>query len=101
MKAVLFIVEIMRILVILFLGMFILTKIEIGIYELIWKKEFIDINYYLMWIGNVLVIFLVYRNKLQFSGWYKSNVHTKISGKWLWMNIGIVTICIGLGLFIH
>jgi len=71
------ILELLRILLIFFLsGAFYSTMLSI-LYKSMGVSEY-------MWLGTVAVLillFLIYRNRWQFSGWYKGEGRTKLSQK--------------------
>ncbi len=65
------ILEVTRVIIILLVGYAILWVIERNIYTVIGVD--VDSNLYLglASLANLLILLVLYRNKLQFSGWYK------------------------------
>jgi accessory gene regulator protein AgrB len=72
--------EIMRILLIVFFLGGLMWLVTNGFYTLLGFELNLDSNVYivLIWIAILLLIFVFYRNKLQFSGWYKGENKKKL-----------------------
>ncbi|MBO8171558.1 MAG: hypothetical protein H0Z33_06700 [Bacillaceae bacterium] len=68
-----FLLEYIRILAYLFIGLMILGFIEELLFQLLHTLFHIkNIDYRLSGIANLIFLFVFYRNTLQFSGWFKS-----------------------------
>lgn len=91
------ILELLRILLIFFLsGAFFSTRLSI-LYKSMGVSEY-------MWLGAVAVLillFLIYRNRWQFSGWYKGEERTKLSQKTTKLLIAISVLLLILPPLIH
>lgn len=63
--------EIVRMMVLFVLGTAIVTNIELAVLQswVLWKDYYI----LFLFLGNVLGFMVLYRNRLQFGGWYRSN----------------------------
>jgi hypothetical protein len=72
----LFLLEMARVLFYLFVGMAILWYLDVEIYK--WFKINLHEHFLLVGIANFLLLLIVYRNHLQFSGWFKSNLNKKL-----------------------
>jgi hypothetical protein len=72
----LFLFEMARVLFYLFVGMAILWYLEVEIYK--WFKINLNGHFLLVGIANLLLLFIFYRNHLQFSGWFQSNLNKKL-----------------------
>lgn len=70
-----FIFELIRIILLLAFTMLIFGGIERYIYQFIFGEP---IYHWLMLIGNFILFFVLYRNYLQFKGWYKSSKSEKL-----------------------
>lgn len=66
--------ELLRVIVLLLLGMYLLWIIEMQFYGESLSIEAI----LLLAVTNFLVLFILYRNKWQFSGWFKSTNAKKL-----------------------
>jgi len=77
MKIITFIIEILRIIVLLAIFLIAVDWIVRSVYGVFidWKSEY---GSYLL-LGNFLLFFLLYRNYFQFTGWYKSAANKKLS----------------------
>ncbi len=77
--------EFIRMVFLLIIFYLLLGKTIALIYQKLRTKD--SITYGIMMVISILILFTVlYRNKLQFSGWYKGNVNEKLSKtltKWL------------------
>ena len=71
-----FIFEILRIIILMALVLLVLGWTERYIFQLIFGEP---IYHSLMTIGNFIIYFIVYRNYLQFKGWYKSIKNKKLN----------------------
>ena len=71
-----FILELMRLCVLLVLTLVILGGLERILYQLLFGSP---IYYGTMGLGNFLLFFVLYRNYFQFKGWYKSEKNVKLS----------------------
>lgn len=62
--------EIVRMMVLFMLGTAIVTNIELAVLQswVLWKDYYI----LFLFLGNVLGFMVLYRNRLQFGGWYRS-----------------------------
>ncbi|CAM3353183.1 MULTISPECIES: hypothetical protein [Paenibacillus] len=62
--------EIVRMMVLFMLGTAIITNIELAVLQswVLWKDYYI----LFLFLGNVLGFMVLYRNRLQFGGWYRS-----------------------------
>jgi hypothetical protein len=69
--------ELLRMIVLLLIFMFVTGAVERFIYEsfMSWEHSY---HWYLA-IGNFVLFFVIYRNYLQFKGWYKSKDNVKLS----------------------
>ncbi|UVI29023.1 hypothetical protein [Paenibacillus spongiae] len=74
-----FILELLRVIVILLLGGAVLDALIKHVYS--WFGITLDHNPYvwLVWLAIYLFIYVLYRNSLQFSGWYKGSGRIKLS----------------------
>lgn len=68
-KFVSFILELLRLSILLGLTLLLLGGMERIIYEVIKGKA---IFHWSMTVGNIIIFFILYRNYFQFKGWYKS-----------------------------
>ena len=91
------ILELLRILLIFFLsGAFYSTMLGI-LYKSMGVSQF-------EWLGALavlIILFLIYRNRWQFSGWYKGEGRTKLSQKTTKLLITISVLLLILPPFIH
>lgn len=88
----LIILELLRVLFILIVGTGVLSYFEIWVYGLIGIDMIANS---MMWMGslaNLIIVFVIYRNFLQFSGWFKSSKSTKISRRHAIGLLGVATI---------
>lgn len=70
-----FMLEMVRMLVLLLLVSALLGSLENGLFKMIHNREAIP---WLFTAGNLLLYFVLYRNKLQFQGWYRSAHNRKL-----------------------
>ncbi|MEK3795686.1 hypothetical protein MKX42_28470 [Paenibacillus sp. FSL R7-0204] len=71
-----FIVEMLRLVILLILTLFVLGGVEQWIFKMAYGREgFL----YTALPGNLLVFFVVYRNYWQFKGWYQSEKNRKLN----------------------
>lgn len=71
-----FILELLRILILLAVTLTILGSVEVFLYQLI----FDDFSFHWsMGLANFIIFFVLYRNRFQFKGWYKSERNKKLS----------------------
>ncbi|NOU95822.1 hypothetical protein GC093_21730 [Paenibacillus sp. LMG 31456] len=78
MKGVTFLLEFIRFLIIFMLGFILLGELE----QVLYQAAGIQMLGSLWWmpgLANVLLMLIVYHNRLQFSGWFKSPVNRKLS----------------------
>lgn len=87
-----FILELLRMCVLLMLTLFILGGVERFIYQSIFGQPVYNWS---MALGNLLIFFMLYRNHFQFKGWYKSHKNQKLTI----LTTRIITV-ISLGLII-
>lgn len=87
-----FILELLRLCVLLVLTLFILGGVERFIYQSIFGQPVYNWS---MALGNLLLFFMMYRNHFQFKGWYKSQKNQKLTI----LTTRIITV-ISLGLII-
>lgn len=71
-----FFLEIIRITLILFVGLLVLGFLEQLIVKLL---GFTNFNWIMFFIADFLLIYIVYKNKLQFMGWFNSNQNIPLS----------------------
>lgn len=71
-----FIMELLRICILLMLTLFILGGGERFIYQSIFGQPVYNWS---MALGNLLIFFMLYRNHFQFKGWYKSQKNQKLT----------------------
>lgn len=71
-----FILELLRMCVLLMLTLFILGGVERFIYQSIFGQPVYNWS---MALGNLLIFFMLYRNHFQFKGWYKSQKNQKLT----------------------
>ncbi|TDF98616.1 hypothetical protein [Paenibacillus piri] len=75
-----FFAEFARFIVIFALGLAILGEVEGAIYSMIGVAPGGNM-WWMAGLANVLLLQIVYRNRLQFSGWLKSPANRKLSGR--------------------
>lgn len=86
------VLEMVRILVLLLLFLFVAVNIEQAIFRSVIADWDASPNYYWwMYLGNFILFFILYRNKLQFSGWYKQDSY-KLSRKTTYSLFSIVLV---------
>lgn len=88
-----FILELLRMCVLLMLTLFILGGVERFIYQSIFGQPVYNWS---MALGNLLIFFMLYRNHFQFKGWYKSQKNQKLT-----ILTTRITTVISLGLIIQ
>lgn len=71
-----FILELLRMFVLLILTLLILGGLERFIYSILLGTPLYNWS---MGIGNIVLFFILYRNHLQFKGWYKSVKNQRLS----------------------
>jgi len=69
---VLIILEVLRVLFIYIVGVLLLSNVEMWIYDLFSVKITEIFMIGLLCLANSIIIFVLYRNILQFSGWFNS-----------------------------
>ncbi|WP_079505104.1 hypothetical protein [Mesobacillus jeotgali] len=94
-KALQFIIEIIRVFLILFIGLLILGYVEQKIIKLLGFTEF---NWTLIFIADLLLIYIYYKNKLQFTGWFKSTHNKALSKSGTRFALGAAIFCFILGI---
>ncbi|QQE74803.1 hypothetical protein KDJ56_02120 [Brevibacillus composti] len=70
-----FLLELIRVVLVMFLGLMILGQIENVVYAWIGAVP----NWWAAFVANFLLLLILYRNKLQFSGWFPSNTGRPLS----------------------
>jgi len=70
-----FFLEFLRVLFIFIMGSIILIGLETWVFR---RKEVMDYAW-MLGIANIIIIFVVYRNILQFNGWFKSIRNKKLN----------------------
>ncbi|MEK4186448.1 MULTISPECIES: hypothetical protein [Paenibacillus] len=71
-----FILELLRLCILLVLTLLVLGWAERLIYQLIFGQP---VYSWSMGFGNLLLFFMLYRNHFQFKGWYKSEKNQKLT----------------------
>lgn len=93
-----FILELLRMCVLLMLTLFILGGVERFIYQSIFGQPVYNWS---MALGNLLIFFMLYRNHFQFKGWYKSQKNQKLTilttRITMVISLGLIILPIGLG----
>lgn len=93
-----FILELLRMCVLLVLTLFILGGVERFIYQSIFGQPMYNWS---MALGNLLIFFMLYRNHFQFKGWYKSQKNQKLTilttRITMVVSLGLIILPIGLG----
>lgn len=93
-----FILELLRMCVLLMLTLFILGGVERFIYQSIFGQPVYNWS---MALGNLLIFFMLYRNHFQFKGWYKSQKNQKLTilttRITTVISLGLIMLPIGLG----
>lgn len=93
-----FILELLRMCVLLMLTLFILGGVERFIYQSIFGQPVYNWS---MALGNLLIFFMLYRNHFQFKGWYKSQKNQKLTilttRITTVISLGLIILPIGLG----
>jgi len=93
-----FILELLRMCVLLVLTLFILGGVERFIYQSIFGQPMYNWS---MALGNLLIFFMLYRNHFQFKGWYKSHKNQKLTilttRITMVVSLGLIILPIGLG----
>lgn len=93
-----FILELLRMCVLLTLTLFILGGVERFIYQSIFGQPVYNWS---MALGNLLIFFMLYRNHFQFKGWYKSQKNQKLTilttRITTVISLGLIILPIGLG----
>lgn len=75
-----FLLEFVRVIILLIVGLLFLFIIESKLLTITLEGT----PFFLLMISNVLFILVFYRNKLQFSGWYKGKEVKKLSNRTTW-----------------
>ncbi|MEK3852829.1 hypothetical protein [Cytobacillus sp. FSL H8-0458] len=94
-KTLQFILEIIRVSLILFIGLLILGYVEKTIVQLLGFTEF---NWTLIFIADLLFIYILYKNKLQFTGWFKSTHNKTLSRSGTRFALGAAIFCFIIGI---
>jgi len=93
-----FIVELLRMCVLLMLTLLILGGVERFVYQSIFGQPLYNWS---MALGNLLIFFMLYRNHFQFKGWYKSEKNVKLTVLTTRIltviSLGLIILPIGLG----
>jgi len=93
-----FILELLRLCILLVLTLLVLGWAERLIYHLIFGQPVYNWS---MGLGNLFVFFMLYRNHFQFKGWYKSEKNKKLTLLTTRIitviSIGLIILPIGLG----
>lgn len=93
-----FILELLRMCVLLMLTLFILGGVERFIYQSIFGQPVYNWS---MALGNLLIFFMLYRNHFQFKGWCKSQKNQKLTifttRITMVVSLGLIILPIGLG----
>lgn len=97
-KPIFVLLELVRIVIFLAIGYRILGWVE---QQLIYSPFRITIEDYFLFylLGNLLILFVFYRNVFQFRGWFKSNENKKIPRS-LTTLLSIVAVCLLFSPFI-
>lgn len=83
----LIVLEFLRVLFILIVGTGILSFWGIWVYDLIGIDLMASSMAWMTSLANLIIVFVIYRNSLQFSGWFKSSKSTKITRR---LTIGLL-----------
>lgn len=94
-KTLQFILEIIRVFLILFIGLLILGFVQQQIVRLLGFTKF---NWNLIFIADLLLIYVLYKNKLQFTGWFKSNQNKALSSNSTKLVLGLAIFCFITGI---
>ncbi|MED1783173.1 hypothetical protein P4V43_15210 [Brevibacillus fortis] len=70
-----FLLELIRVIIILFAGLWLLFSVESKLFLITLEGT----PFFLLFFANLLLILVLYRNKLQFSGWYKGKEVKRLS----------------------
>ncbi|WP_151733071.1 hypothetical protein [Paenibacillus tengchongensis] len=70
-----FVLELLRIMVLLALVLVLLGNLESGLFSMLYGRE---TSPWLFAAGNLLLFLVLYRNKLQFGGWYRPERNVKL-----------------------
>lgn len=97
-KTLQFILEIIRVFLILFISLIILGYVQQQIVRLFGFTKF---NWNLIFIADLLLIYVLYKNKLQFTGWFKSPHNKALSSKSTKLTIGVATFCFLVGIVLN
>ncbi|MEJ8548829.1 hypothetical protein [Brevibacillus borstelensis] len=85
--------EIIRVIIILFGGFFVMGYVEREIFQLVG----VNIDSFGVWLltacSNFIFLFILYRNKLQFSGWYAGKHRVRISKK-ATITLSLIAVCL-------
>jgi len=79
MKPFLALIELIRVLMLLLIGFGAFAAVELSIFESLRLPS----NILLLALANTIVVFILYRNVLQFSGWYRYQ-NKKLSTRMTW-----------------
>lgn len=77
-KSLQFILEIIRLILIIIISLLVLGFVQQKIIQLLGFTEF---NWVLIFIADLFLIYVLYKNKLQFSGWFKSSYNQPLSSR--------------------
>ena len=89
-KVISLILELCRLIILLVLTLYVLNLLERNLTKIITgRTDF----YWSMTIGNIFLFFVIYRNFLQFNGWYRSEQNIKLNRM---TSIMFILISIGL-----
>ena len=97
LKLFLSIIELVRVLLVLILGLMLLFFVESKLLMITLEGT----PYALLMFGNMLLIFVFYRNKLQFSGWYKGNEVKKLTRRTTWFLVIVALVALVLAIFLN
>lgn len=98
-----FIFELLRIMILFFLGLMLLGTMETWIYNM-FDEQILQqsvLNRVLLLIANILIIFSLYRSRWQFSGWYKSEKNVKLSKRTTRIIAGIAIVLFLIPAVLH
>ncbi|WP_078502292.1 hypothetical protein [Paenibacillus selenitireducens] len=96
-KIVLMLLEFLRIIIMMFFFVSIVTNLERSFYEPLfhWYGEF----HFPLFVGNFMLFLVWYRNRLQFSGWFTHDGQEKLSRKMTRIMLGCAVFFILIPVF--
>lgn len=71
-----FVLEMIRLVILLVLSLLVLGGVERAVYEAVFGHP---VYHWTMTAGNLLLFLVLYRNYLQFKGWFKSENNKKLN----------------------